>query len=328
MLDRQSTALTETFDAGQLADLPGSRSMSALFEVAKSVVTPTADGGSSVGAIGGSGSFGAYGTRGSNRPTIEGIVVSGINFGGLTIDYGSFDQASVLTGSHGAEWATPGVHIQLVAKSGGNQYHGTLYADYGNRHWQSFNVESDQIDRGARSGAGLSAADANRLWHYRDVNADLGGFIVKDRLWWYSSVRDQEISTRLPNFPVRPHRTDLTNYSGKGTYRIAPAHTLIAYAQAARNHQPNGLDPFAPAGSAATAINTDESSTADQRGSGLIWKGEWQAVLQDRLQLEFRLGQFLTDGRWTPYTASPRFEDPQTLVVSGGNRDWQSLSAP
>ena len=147
VLDRQSTALTETFDAGQLADLPGSRSMSALFEVAKSVVTPTAEGGGSVGTVGGSGSFGAYGTRGSNRPTIEGIVVSGINFGGLTIDYGSFEQASVLTGSHGAEWATPGVHIQLVAKSGGNQYHGTLYADYGNRHWQSFNVDRDQIER-------------------------------------------------------------------------------------------------------------------------------------------------------------------------------------
>ena len=108
VLDRQSTAITETFDAGQLADLPGSRSMSALFEVAKGVVTPTAEGGSSVGSIGGSGSTGAYGTRGSNRPTIEGIVVSGINFGGLTIDYGSFEQASVLTGSHGAEWANAG----------------------------------------------------------------------------------------------------------------------------------------------------------------------------------------------------------------------------
>ena len=165
VLDRQSTAITETFDAGQLADLPGSRSMSALFEVAKSVVTPTAEGGGSVGAIGVSGSTGAYGTRGSNRPTIEGIVVSGINFGGLTIDYGSFEQASVLTGSHGAEWAKPGVHIQLVAKSGGNKYRGTLYADYANRYWQSFNVDRNQIERGARSGGGLSAADANRLWH-------------------------------------------------------------------------------------------------------------------------------------------------------------------
>ena len=64
-LDRQSTAITETFDAGQLADLPGSRSMSGVFEVAKGVVTSTTEGGGSVGAPGGT--TGAYGTRGSNR---------------------------------------------------------------------------------------------------------------------------------------------------------------------------------------------------------------------------------------------------------------------
>lgn len=327
VLDRHSTATAETFDAGHLPNLPGSRSMSALFEVAKGVLTATAERGGSVGAIGGSGSVGAYGTRGSNRPTIEGILVSGINFGGLTVDYGSFEQASVLTGSHGAEWATPGVHIQLIARSGGNQYRGTLYADYENRHWQSFNVDQDQLNRGALSGGGLTAVDVNRLWHYRDVNADAGGFIVKDRLWWYSSFRDQEISSRLVNFPVGPHRTRLTNYSGKSTYRITPGHTLVAYAQAARNHQPNGLDPFGPAGSglaAATAINTDESSTADQHASGLIWKGEWQAVIDDSLLLQVRLGQFVTGQLWTPYSTAPRFEDIQTLVVSGGNRDWQS----
>lgn len=327
VLDRQSTAIAETFDAGQLADLPGSRSMSAVFATAQGVLMPTTEVGGSVGAVGGSGSLGAYGTRGSNRPTIEGIVVSGINFSGLTVDFGSFEQASVLTGSHGAEWATPGVHIQLVAKSGGNQYRGALYANYENRHWQSFNVDRDQIDRGAPSGGGLFAGDTNRVWQYHDVNADVGGFIVRDRLWWYSSVRDQEISTRLVNFHVRPHRTGLTNYTGKATYRIAPGHTLVAYAQAARNHQPNGLDPFGPAGSgllAATALNTAESSTADQHASGRIWKGEWQAVVHDRLLLEFRLGQFGGDQRWDPYSTSPRFEDLETLVVSGGNRDWQS----
>jgi hypothetical protein len=325
-LDRHSTSITETFDARQLADLPGSRSMSALFSVAQAVTTQTTDGGGSVGA-GGAGGTGAYGTRGSNRPTIEGIVVSGINFGGLAIDYGALEQASVLTGSHSAEWATPGVHIQLVTKSGGNQYRGNLYADYENRHWQSFNVGRDQIDRGARSVGGLSASEANRLWQYRDANADVGGFIVSDRLWWYSSLRDQEISTRLVNFQVKPSRTRLTNYSGKSTYRIAPGHTFVAYAQTARNHQPHGLDPFGPVGSglaAATAINKDESSTADQRASGVIWKAEWQAVIRDALLVEFRLGRFGGNQHWTPYSEAPRFEDTQTLVVSGGNRDWRS----
>jgi hypothetical protein len=325
VLDPQSTAITHTFHAQQLADLPGARSTSALFAAAQAVATTVTEIGGSVAAIGSS--SGAYGTRGSNRPTIEGILVSGIGFNGLTLDSGSVEQASVLTGSHGAEWATPGVHIQVVTKSGGNQYRGTLYGDYENRHWQSVNVDRGQIERGAQRGAGLSARDANRLWSYRDANADVGGFIVRNRLWWYSSFRDQEISTRLVTFPVRPHRTSLTNYSGKGTYRIAPGHTAVAYVQAARNHQPNDLDAFAPGGgalTAATAINVTENSTADQHASGLIWKAEWQGIVHDQLLLELRVGQFGAQSRWDPYSTAARFEDTQTRLVSGGNRASQS----
>jgi hypothetical protein len=317
-LDRQATTNLETFDSGRLADLPGARSMDSIFAAAQAVFTMQGESGDSTGA---------YGTRASNRPTIEGIVVNGINAGGLTIDYGSFEQASVLTGSHDVEWATPGVHIQLVAKSGGNQYRGTLYADYANRHWQSFNVDRDQIDRGAPSGGGLSATDANRLSKYRDLNTDVGGFIAKDKLWWYGSLRDQETSRRLVNFPAGLFRTALTNYSGKGTYRIAPGQTLVAYAHAARNHQPNGLDPFGPGGSglaASSAINEDEHATADQHSSGRIWKAEWQAAVRDRLLFELRVGQFATGERWYPHSTSPRFEDIQTLAVRGGNRGWES----
>ena len=66
-------------------------------------------------------------------------------------------------------------------QSGGNQYRGTLYADYENRAWQSFNIDEDQIARGAQGGAGLSPGDANRLWSYHDINADVGGYLKKER---------------------------------------------------------------------------------------------------------------------------------------------------
>jgi hypothetical protein len=72
------------------------------------------------------------------------------------------------------------------------QYRGTLYADYANRHWQSFNVDDGQARRVAPGGASLSARDANRQWSYRDINADVGGYVIRDRLWWYTSVRDQQ----------------------------------------------------------------------------------------------------------------------------------------
>ena len=325
VLDRQSTAIAETFDSRQLADLPTSRSVGGLFALVQALQLPNMEVGGT-GIV--TGSYGAYGRSNSPRHTLEGIVITGLFGSGFTLDYGSLEEASIGTGAHGAEWPTLGIQTEFVSKSGGNRYHGTLYADYQNRHWQSFNVDADQMDRLTAGGIRPPPRDANRLWLYRDVNADVGGFIVKDRLWWYSSYRDQQIEARLVNFPVKPYRTDLRNYVGKATYRIAPGHTLVAYGHLGRNHQPNRLDPFGsgPRLVAATAINESEDSTADQRNAGRVWKGEWNAVVNDRLLFDVRVGQFGTEQDWKSRSDSPRFEDIETLLVRGGNRDWHSTA--
>jgi Carboxypeptidase regulatory-like domain len=209
ILDRQSTAIGETFDSRQLTNLPISRSLGGLLAMSHALQLQNIEIGGSTGIL--EGPYGAYGKNSSQRHTVEGIIVTGLFGFGFTLDYGSFDEVSVLTGAQGAESPTPGIHTQFVTKSGANRYRGALYADYENQRWQSFNVDADQIGRLAPSGGGLPAREANQLWHYRDVNTDVGGFIIKDRLWWYSSIRDQEISSRVVNFPVKPHRTRLTN---------------------------------------------------------------------------------------------------------------------
>ena len=93
-----------------------------------------------------------------------------------------------------------------------------------------------------KAGIGLAPRDSNRMWSYRDVNADVGGYLKKDVIWWYSSVRDQDVSTRLVNFPVKPYRTHLSNFTAKTTYRATDRDRVIAFGQAGRNHQPNRLD--------------------------------------------------------------------------------------
>lgn len=325
VLDRQSAALTQTFDSRLLGDLPGSRSMGGLLSEAHAVQLAPADIGGSTGILGGAQS--AYGKNSSPRHTIEGIIVTGLFGFGFTLDYGSFQEASVLTGAHGAEWPTPGIHTQIVTKSGSNQYRGALYADYANRRWQSFNVDDGQARRIAPDGASLSARDANRQWSYRDINADVGGYVIRDRLWWYTSVRDQEVVSRLVNFPVKPYATRLSNFGGKASYRVARGHTLVGYGQRQRNHQPNRLDPFGPGGSELsvdTAINEAEASTTDQRNAGWVWKGQWDAVINDRLVFETRAGQFGTGQVAKARGHQPRFEDVETLLVTGGSREWRS----
>jgi hypothetical protein len=324
-LDRHSAAISQTFEARQLASLPSSRSLGGLFALTHALALPAAEVGGGTGIV--TGDYGAYGSNNSPRHTIEGIVVTGLFGAGFTPDYGSLEAVSVLTAAHGAEWPSAGIHTDFATKSGSNQYRGTIYAAAEHRRWQASNVDADQIRRGALAGGGLLPSQANQLWRNSDANADVGGFITRNRLWWYASVRRQDVAVRLVNFPVEPYVTRLTNYSGKATYRVSPRHTLVVYGQRGLNQQPHRLDPFAPAGrdlSPLTAINETSDSTVDQHNVARIWKGEWNAIFGDSMVVDLRAGQFGWDSDWTPRSTAPRFEDVDTLVVRGGNREWYS----
>ena len=325
--DRHAVAVSQSFDASQLVSLPSSRSLGGLFALTQALALPGAEVGGGTGII--SGEYGAYGRNNSPRHTIEGIVVTGLFGAGFTPDYGSFEDVSILTAAHGAEWPTAGIHTDIATKSGSNQYRGAIYAAAQPGGLQSSNVDADQIRRGARAGGGLRPGEVNQLWQNTDLNADVGGFVRRDRLWWYSSLRFQEVAARLVNFPVKPYVTTLTNYSGKATLRVSPRQTLVLYGQRGLNHQPNRLDPFAPAGSdlsAVTAINETSDSTVDQQNAAWLWKGEWNGTVRDSMAFELRAGQFGWTQDWTPRSTAPRFEDLDTLVVVGGNRDWQTAA--
>jgi hypothetical protein len=319
VIDTQSTAIATSFDARQLADLPGSRSMFAILTATPAVQVGHFEvGGNSGDSVV---PYSAYGTQSANRPMVEGINVSGIFPSGFTLDYGSFAEVSVGTAGHGAEWPVPGVQMQFISKSGGNRYRGTLYADYEHHGWQSFNVDESQVMHGAQGGGGLSAREANRLSNYHDINADVGGYIKTDRFWWYASVRDQNVSASQVNFPVKPLRTHLTNYSAKGTYQVTPGNKLVVFGQGGRNHQPDLLGGFTVG--RAAAVTLAEESTANLLASGWIWKGEWDSVINQRVFFEARVGEFGADRPERANGTSPRFEDAVTSEVRGGSRDWQ-----
>ena len=91
------------------------------------------------------------------------------------------EQVYTLVGGS-ADTQTPGVKINLIPKSGGNEFSGTAVAIYANQHFQARNISAEEA---ARQGQ-LSAARLDQLWDY---NAALGGRIVRDRLWFYTSWR-------------------------------------------------------------------------------------------------------------------------------------------
>jgi len=322
IMDKRSTAISTNFTAHQLSELPTSRSVFGILSATPAVHVTRFEVG---GTAGTAGLYAAYGTVAANRPMIEGMVVSGLFPLGLTLNFGSFDEVSVGTAGHGPEWPLPGVQMQIVIKSGGNQYHGSVYADYENRALQSFNIDTDQIERSTQTGSPLPR-DANRQWSYHDINGDVGGYITRDKAWWYFSARDQQAAARAVNFSVEPLATRLTNYSGKVTYQFTPEDRFVGFGHASRNYQPTRLDPFGPAGSGltgATAINESKDSTTEQLAWGWIWKGEWNRVISDKALFEVRGGEFGADRREKPNGTGLRFEDVVTLLVRGANRDYE-----
>jgi outer membrane receptor protein involved in Fe transport len=316
VVDITSTKITTTFDAPMLASLPsGSRDYWALLSETPALKLTRIDvGGSSAGS---QSNYYAYGTTGQNRPMIEGInSAQGTERFGNYPDMGSFEQIAVNAAAHTAEMAVPGIQMIFISKSGGNAYHGSLTGHYENERWQSFNIDESQIARGIAGGGGLAARDVNRLHRFRDASGDLGGYVVKDRLWWYGAVRDLETEVLVPNFQVKPIVTRLSTYTGKVTYTLSSNTRLIGYVERNTKHQPNRLDAFALG---LTGIYTSEAASFEQWLYPRLYKGEWDTVLGDSLFFEIRGGQYGFDWPDTNYISTPRYEDLGNNLVSGAN---------
>ena len=324
VVDITSTKTATNFDAKELASIPSARDFWAILAAAPAIQMQRIDvGGSAAGTQTG---YSTYDTKADqHRPMVEGIVnTEGTNAAGFYYDYGSFDEVSVATGTNTAEMPWPGVMSQFISKSGGNTYHGKIYADYESEQVQSRNIDADQIKLGLKAGGGLTETDLNRLHSYYDLNGDAGGYLKPDKIWWYGSLRDQKVQSLLPNFPVKPFETHLSNISAKATYAINTNNKLIGYGTWGKKTQPNRLDTFLVAATA--AIHTSADSTWNQAYWAHTYKGEWDSVVSDRAFFEIRGGQFAYVWPNTRYTNSPAYADLTSNIVTGGNRDgWFNI---
>jgi hypothetical protein len=325
VVDVTSTTSATTFGEEKLAALPNARDFWTILAAAPAIQLTRIDVAGS--AAGTQTAYAAYDTKADqHRPMVEGIVnTEGTNAAGFYYDYGAVDEVSVNAGGNTAEMPWPGVWSNFVAKSGGNTYHGKVYADYQHGDIQASNIPDTltAICPGGRCG-NLQPSDLNRMESYHDINADIGGFVKKDKLWWYFSTRDQNIKSLLPNFPVKAFETGLRNLTGKATYALNQNNKITGYAQGGRKLQPNRLDTFAVG--ALTARHETADSTWRQQYWGHTYKGGWDSVINDRMFFEVRGGQFKYIWPNYRYSEEPAFADVGNNLVRGGNRDgWFNI---
>ena len=135
--------------------------------------------------------FHAFGQDNQPWQTIDGVVVSAAKSGtqgGIYWDYGNVEEAKVGTFGSPAEVPTRGVLINGIVKSGGNDFHGTGFYAFQNHVFQGNNIDA------ALNAQGISAP--GQLEYRTDLSGDLGGRLVRNKLWFYVERRGAGRSSR------------------------------------------------------------------------------------------------------------------------------------
>src|SRR5215475_11849861 len=192
-------------------ELPWSRSLTGASMMIPGVYSTNFDIGTS--------SFGTSSTiaaRNGGRSGGNVVAVDGLIWCQSYMDYGSFEEMNVSTNAKGADQMNSGITLATVVKSGGNNFHGALNTMYQNGSMQSVNASPDLVARGYPIGS-------NKYTHFTDYYGDIGGPILKDRLWFYTAERWAYQGTFVPGFLTAvggtptPFYTELKSITAKLT---------------------------------------------------------------------------------------------------------------
>jgi hypothetical protein len=325
VIDASATRLQTNYDQQTLASLPNARDMWSLLASTPSITLNRVDvGGSTMGT---QTTYFAYGYSGQNRPLIEGInTTEGTSAAGFYLDYGSFEEVFIGAAANSAEMPNPGVLTQFVGKSGSNTPSVGLYYDFESDDIQSRNLDPSQyLVPGEPANGRVIRPDGNRLASYKNLNLNVGGPILHDKIWGHFSYLNQSNSVAAPPsgsiLDGTPFDTKLFNYTGKATYQMNQAHRFVGYLQYGTKQQPHRTD-IAPNVRFNTPIHLTADSTVLQDSPSWVYKGEWDGTLGQNMFAEVRAGQFGYNFGLDSNTDATRYEDLATGQITGGGRHW------
>lgn len=233
VVDVQSTQRREVVSRDFAEALPTGRSFETVARTLPAVTSERFDVGGASQAQ--QGRPAAYGSRGAGdlSTTMDGLKIdSPLGNGGLIANYmnagGAQEYSFVLNGG-GAETQTGGVQIQIISREGGNRFSGDNIAIYTNGSLQGNNLSDTQKTAFGTPGSLV------RLWDY---NFNLGGPIVRNKLWFFVSTRTWGYDNRLLNLfhdgtmgPRGEQVADgnlLQGYVGRLTWQATPILKITA----------------------------------------------------------------------------------------------------
>jgi carboxypeptidase family protein len=247
VVDLSSTSTEATFTKEILEEIPRGRDMQSVVEMAPGVTRAGAPdvGGSQMAQRP---AMSTYGMEATPKIQVEGINITTGSDANTAVyfNYAGMEEIQTVTSGTSAEVGTPGLHMIAVLKSGGNQFHGQYEASYQGKQTQSKNLTPALIAQGVGNTENLN-------YHYFGA-ADLGGRIIRDKLWFYGGWSKQHRNGSVLGLVSGPgpdgkyltgdepiaddYNTLLTQYNGKVSWQLSRNNKLVGVWQYGMKAEP------------------------------------------------------------------------------------------
>jgi hypothetical protein len=155
---------------------------------------------------------------------LDGLAVTDMSATGASptyFDFEAFNEINVSTGGNDLAVQSGGININLTTKRGTNRFHGGARMLIAHDDFSFGNVPDEM-----RNDSRLQGNDkANHIKQISDYGAEIGGPIIKDKLWFYGTYGKQDI--RLITLTQTNDKTLLPSYNGKLNWQ-ATGNTMVS----------------------------------------------------------------------------------------------------
>ncbi len=216
VVDTKKTGTATTLTTAELEGTPQSKDPWAVLKTVPGVVVDRVN-------VGGNESGQQSGFVGKGTPiadtmwNLDGVVITDVNSGGASssyYDFNAFEEVNISTGGNDLRQQTGGIGINFVTRRGTNKFKGTVYVADNNHKMESSNLP-DELAHDSRLllPDGSYADKANHTDNILNRGFDVGGPVVKDKLWFWASWGRQNID--IIRLTQTSDKTVLTNTNAK-----------------------------------------------------------------------------------------------------------------
>jgi hypothetical protein len=222
VVETKKTSISTTMNYETLQSLPSARDPWVILQMTPQVQVDRENvGGNESGQ---QASFVALGGDGDN----DTWTMDGVNFtdpaamgaSSTYFDYDVFEEINVTIGGADVETQTGGVSLNMVSRRGENR------VTFGGRFYYT-----ESAFQAEPTGASFEEVEAvfpgygyNQIRDIKDYGFNVGGPLLKDKVWWWGSWGTQDIKTRVIN--GSKDDTLLVNYAGKINVQLIPENRL------------------------------------------------------------------------------------------------------